>query len=90
MVVTSIEAAMQLVPSDFKAFVVGGAEVYRLAMPLIENLYLTRVLADVDGDAFLSDWDESEFECVEHLYTPADAFNEWPSEFFHLVRKNPK
>ena len=90
MVVTSIEAAMQLVPSDFKAFVVGGAEIYRLAMPLIENLYLTRVLADVDGDAFLADWDESEFECVEHLYTPADAFNEWPSEFFHLVRKNPK
>ncbi len=88
-VVPSIDAALELLPIGSLAFVVGGAEIYRSAMPLVDNLYLTRVLADIDGDAFFRDWPESEFECVEHLYTPANAFNDWPSEFFHLVRKTP-
>ncbi len=88
-VVPSIDAALELLPIGSNAFVVGGAEIYRSAMPLIDNLYLTRVLADIDGDAFFRDWPESEFECVEHLYTPANAFNDWPSKFFHLVRKTP-
>ena len=83
----SIVAAMELVQDDSVAFVVGGAEIYRLTMPLINNLYLTRILADIAGDAFFSHWNESDFECIEHEFSPADAFNEWPSEYLHLVRK---
>ena len=38
--------------------VIGGAEIYRLALPLAERIYLTRVHADVTGDAALPaiDW----------------------------------
>lgn len=31
-------------------FVIGGANVYAAALPFAKKLYLTRVLADVDGD----------------------------------------
>ena len=86
-VVASIEAAMAIVPRDSLAFVVGGAEIYRLAMPMIKDLYVTLVLANIQGDAFLEPWDESEFHCVESAFVPADEFNEWPSEFRHLVRR---
>ena len=85
-VVGSLEAAMAYVPSDSLAFVVGGAEVYRAAMPMVKNLYVTLVLADIQGDAFLEPWDESQFGCVESSFMPADEHNEWPSEFRHLVR----
>ena len=83
----SLDEAIALVANDSIAFIVGGAEIYGVAMPLVTNLYLTRVLAEIDGDAIFGPWDESEFECIERSFIPADDFNEWPSEFQHLVRK---
>src|SRR3954468_18964811 len=35
---------------DDEAFIVGGAELYRAALPAADRLYLTRVDAEVDGD----------------------------------------
>ena len=87
-IANSIADAVALVPNDSTPFVVGGAGVYRVAMPMVTNLYLTRVLADIDGDSYFVPWDESEFKCIERSFVPADAFNEWPSEFLHFVRKS--
>ncbi len=86
-VASSIDEALLMVPPDSKAFVVGGAEIYRLTMPNIKHLYLTRILADIDGDAFIDPIDESQFSCIERSSLPKDEFNEWPTEFVHLVRK---
>ena len=86
-IATSLDEAIAFVPNDSIAFIVGGAEIYRVAMPLVTNLYLTRILADIVGDAIFVDWDESEFDCMERTLIPSDAFNEWPSEFQHFVRK---
>jgi len=43
--------------------VIGGAELYRLAMPEIDRMYITEVHAEVSGDTYfpdveLSDWQE--------------------------------
>jgi dihydrofolate reductase len=85
-VASSIDHALEMVKQDSMAFVVGGAEIYRIAMPHISNLYLTRVLANVEGDAFMEPIDEAQFSCVERSFVPKDEFNEWPTEFLHLVR----
>ena len=87
-VASSIDEALMMVGPGLKAFVVGGAEIYRLTMPMIKHLYLTRILANVDGDAFMSPIDESHFSCVERSTLPKDEFNEWPTEFMHLVRNS--
>ena len=87
-IANSIADAVALVPNDSIPFVVGGADVYRVAMPMVTNLYLTRVLADIDGDSYFGPWDESEFKCIVRSFVPADAFNEWHSEFLHFVRKS--
>ena len=86
-VVPSIDEALTHITEGKTGFVVGGAEIYRLTMPRIKNLYVTKVLADIAGDAKLEPWDESEFRCIEQAYAPADEFNEWPSEFIHLERR---
>jgi dihydrofolate reductase len=36
---------------DDEVFVGGGGQIYRLALPLADRLYLTHVEAEVDGDA---------------------------------------
>jgi dihydrofolate reductase len=50
-----------------EAFVGGGAALYAEALPLADRLYLTRVHANVEGDAFfpgfdLADWCETSRE----------------------------
>ncbi len=86
-IANSIDDAVKSVPTGLRAFVVGGAEIYRLVLPRITNLYVTQVLADIEGDAWLEDWDAAQFECVEQSYTPADASNDWPTLFQHLIRR---
>lgn len=71
-VVRSLDAALQLAP-DEDVFVVGGAEVYRAALPRADRLFLTRVHATVDGDTFFPDVDWSAWTLVEEQFHPADA-----------------
>lgn len=45
--------------------VIGGAQIYKEALPLAQVLYYTRVDLDVDGDAFFADVDPTQWDCVE-------------------------
>lgn len=52
--------------SDPEPMVVGGAEIYALALPLATRLYLTEIDVEVDGcDAFFPAFDRSAFVEVE-------------------------
>ncbi|WP_105102196.1 dihydrofolate reductase [Microbulbifer pacificus] len=65
----ALELAQQAAARDgaVEVMVIGGAEIYRQAMPLARRLYITEVDAEVDGDAFfpvLDDgWRESGRDC---------------------------
>ena len=87
-VANSLEDAVALVPESHRGFVVGGAQIYRLFMPIIQHMYVTEVLADIEGDAWLDPWDTNQFDCVEQSYVPADEFNEWPTCFKHFQRRS--
>jgi dihydrofolate reductase len=89
-IVPSIDEALRQITGGKIGFVVGGAEIYRISMPKITNLYLTKVLADVAGDATFVPWNDSGFQCIERAYVPADEFNEWPSEFMHMKKASEK
>ena len=58
-VVHSLDAALASVESRGEAFVIGGAQIYALAMPLAQRLYLTEIERDFDGDAFFPEYDRS-------------------------------
>lgn len=47
----SIEAAVKAVRTD-KAFIIGGETVYRTTFGIIDGIYLSRIYADFEGDAF--------------------------------------
>ncbi|OYW50517.1 MAG: diacylglycerol kinase [Novosphingobium sp. 28-62-57] len=77
-VATSVEAALVLA-GEGEVAVVGGAEVYRLFMPLAERVELTEVHGDFDGDTMMPplgpEWRETARE--EHAADgarPAHAF----------------
>jgi dihydrofolate reductase len=64
-VAPSIEAALDLVASEAEVAVVGGAEIFRALLPRVERIYLTRVDADVAGDARFPDLDAAAWRVVE-------------------------
>lgn len=81
----AIEKAQAFNPSELP-FVIGGAEIFNQAMPLVSEIYLTRIEAEVLGDTYLQipagDW------LVTKLGSfPSDAENQFPYSFEHLVRK---
>jgi dihydrofolate reductase len=58
---SSIEEALRHSADADKVFVIGGAEIYALALPLADELVLTEVAMDIDADAFFPQWKTGEF-----------------------------
>jgi dihydrofolate reductase len=84
--VDSIAQALLLVAGCAELCVIGGAEVYALALPMASRIYLTRVQAVVPGDRYFplrdfSGWRES--ESVSHA---ADERHAYPMSFQTLDR----
>ncbi|MDG1874093.1 MAG: dihydrofolate reductase [Mariniblastus sp.] len=75
-VVHSIEEAIEVCQHDDSPFVTGGAEIYRLAMPLVNEIQLTRVHTEIVGDTLLPEIDWNQWELVESQRHPADDKNE--------------
>jgi dihydrofolate reductase len=77
----SIDAALALLAGTPKAFVIGGAEVYALALPLADELVLTEIDADLIGDTFFPAWDRTRF--TEIAREPRTGYS------FATYRKQP-
>jgi dihydrofolate reductase len=60
----SFEAALELLKHATKVFVIGGAQVYAEALPLVDELVLTELDQDFEGDAWFPAWDRSAFREV--------------------------
>jgi dihydrofolate reductase len=58
-------------------WIIGGSEIYALALPYADELYLTRVHAEVEGDTFFPEWDRDEWDLVWMQDNPADDKNEF-------------
>ena len=58
----SLAAALASVASEPKAFVIGGAQIYAQALPLADELVLTEIDADFEGDVFFPEWDRAGFK----------------------------
>lgn len=68
----SLEEALRLCEKEAEAFVIGGAEIYKQALPLADRIYLTRINQDFDGDTFLFDIDPAVWKETSRQNFPAD------------------
>jgi dihydrofolate reductase len=63
-VVYSLEAAVTVCSGDDEIFVVGGAELYTLALPLADTLYITEIQQEMEGDAHFPAFDPGAWQEV--------------------------
>jgi dihydrofolate reductase len=59
------EAIARARTTDAEPFVIGGAEIFRLALPLATRLLLTEVALDADGDTFFPPFDRAAWRVVD-------------------------
>ena len=56
-----------------EVMIIGGAEIYKLAFPMADRLYLTEVALSPDGDATFPDFDMSQWREVSRSPFPAEG-----------------
>jgi dihydrofolate reductase len=72
---------------DDEVFINGGAQIYDQSMHRADRMYLTRVHAEVEGDAYFPDFDDvSEWRLVDSEHFEADEKNEFPFSFLTYER----
>lgn len=77
----SLEEGLALAAGDEEVFVIGGAEIYSLALPRADRLYVTWVEAEVEGDTRFPEMDWSQWKLCSEERHSADAKNEYPFRF---------
>ena len=71
-VVDNIEDAIAKSASEDETFVIGGGEIYKLALPLADKIELTRVHGTFEADAYFPEIDENKWNLVNEDYHPKD------------------
>lgn len=84
--VADLDAALALVADAPKVFVIGGAQVYAAALPRADQLVLTEVERDFDGDTHFPAWDRSAFDEVSRERHHAVAPNDFDFSFVTYQR----
>jgi dihydrofolate reductase len=84
--VATLEAAIKLCEREPEIFVIGGAQIYALALPHADRLYLTRVHRIVDGDAYFPRWEDQEFRLIQREEHPETADNPLPFSYLDYER----
>jgi dihydrofolate reductase len=85
-VVDSPEAAITAAGDAEEVMIIGGSHIYDAFLPMAERIYLTRVHAEVAGDAHLPVIDDGEWRSQVVESVAADERNEYASDFVVLDR----
>lgn len=64
LVVHSLEEALEISPQNEEVFIIGGAQIYKQALPFADKIDLTRVHIELDADAFFPEFNTSEWNLV--------------------------
>lgn len=71
-----------------QVFVIGGAEVFRAALPLADELLVTRIHATVPGDVRFPDVDWDAWSLVSDDFHPPDEHHAFAFSFQRFARRD--
>ncbi len=81
--------ALAVVAGDEEPFVIGGAEIFQLALPHVTRMYMTVVHDRPEGDVRFPTWDQSAWRLISEEHIPADEKNSAATTFRILERISP-
>ncbi len=63
-VVNSLDDAIFRTKDQNEIFIIGGEQIYKMAMPFATNMHITKVYTNIEGDAFFPAFDEREWKIL--------------------------
>ena len=88
-VVSSPVEALRVAGDVDEVMVIGGGQIYDLFLPKASRIYLTRVHAEIDGDAFFPELDNEDWTLTSSQRYSAGEKNEFDFEFRTYERSCP-
>jgi len=85
----AVGVAVEADPDVAEIVIVGGAEIYRQVLPRVQLIHLTRVHANVEGDAVFPELQERQWREVAKEYHAADERHAHAFTFSTLQRVAP-
>lgn len=85
-VVVSLKEGFKLCADEEVVYVIGGAEIYREALPLADQIQLTRVHQDFDGDTFFPEINPKQWREIKREDFNPDEKNAYAYSFITLNR----
>ena len=85
----SLDEAIAAAETD-TVFIIGGAQIYELALPRVDVLHLTRIHARwASADVFFPTLDMSQWQEVSREHHESDHRNAYEFDFITLKRRKP-
>ena len=85
-VVNSIEQGLQLAVDAERIFIIGGEDIYKQVLDRADELYITYVDAEVEGDRFFPTISLKQWKLMREESHAADEKNSYNLEFKVYVR----
>lgn len=70
--VSSLDEAIKRLAPNGQAYIIGGAQIYQQALPLVDHVIATEVQAIVEGDAFFAALDPTLWKEVSRVSQPPE------------------
>jgi dihydrofolate reductase len=87
-VFNDLETALMVLASttNEKCFIIGGDSIYKIALPIAQIVYLTRIHHKFDADAFFPKLEESQWQLESEEHHEADEKNKYDYSFQKYIR----
>lgn len=84
--VAHFEDTIQRVSDIEEAIIIGGAQLYEIALPFVDRIYMTRIDGIFDADTFFPEIDLSTWECKRIGEHKQDERNAYDMVFYQYDR----
>ncbi|MEO9484416.1 MAG: dihydrofolate reductase [Ekhidna sp.] len=88
-VVPSLDAALKIAKEndESEAFIIGGGEIYRMGLTYADQIYLTEINEDFDGQVTFPDFDQTIWKETSRKHHPIDDRHRFSFDFVVYSRK---
>ena len=84
---SSFREAIEKANKANELFIIGGEDIYKLAFPFCNKLYLTKINENFKADAFFPEINYKEWEIEQTEQTEQTEKNQFSHQFFKMKRK---
>lgn len=86
-IVHTKEEVLERFGPEHNVFIFGGAEIYKMFLPEVTEMYITRIHHTFEGDVFFPEINYDEWNLVNRTDYMTDYMNPWDYSILSYTRK---